>query len=97
MATPQLATFKAPTVDNEPMVSTENLLRYDRLSSKRLQKHYAPGSEERRALEAELSRMEQELPFEVPCIVNGKPVRPLSSNTDSSKCTGSRSIQKSYH
>lgn len=26
MATPQLATFKAPTVDNEPMVSAENLL-----------------------------------------------------------------------
>ncbi|KZT06440.1 delta-1-pyrroline-5-carboxylate dehydrogenase [Laetiporus sulphureus 93-53] len=57
MSTPQLASFKVPAADNEPMRS------------------YAPGSEERRALEAALSEMQQQLPFEVPCIVNGKPVK----------------------
>lgn len=38
-------------------------------------KSYAPGSPERRALEAALVEMEQQLPFEVPCIVNGKEIR----------------------
>ncbi|KDR84224.1 hypothetical protein GALMADRAFT_236909 [Galerina marginata CBS 339.88] len=57
MATPQLAAFKVPVIDNEPM------------------KAYAPGSPERQALQAALAQMEQELPFEVPCIVNGEPVR----------------------
>ncbi|KAG6333348.1 hypothetical protein ID866_5739 [Astraeus odoratus] len=38
-------------------------------------KGYAPGSPERRALEAALAEMEQQLPFEVPCIVNGKEVK----------------------
>lgn len=37
-------------------------------------KHYAPGSPERAALQAVLDKMKQELPFEVPCIVNGKAV-----------------------
>ncbi|KAF9238798.1 Aldehyde/histidinol dehydrogenase [Melanogaster broomeanus] len=60
MATPQLASFKVPVTDNEPMRS------------------YAPGSLERRNLEAVLRQMEQELPFEVPCIVNGKEVRTAS-------------------
>ncbi|KAL5487560.1 PUT2 [Sanghuangporus weigelae] len=53
----QLATFKTPAVENEPMRS------------------YAPGSGERRGLEAALKQLEQELPFEVPCIVNGKPIK----------------------
>ncbi|TFY79741.1 hypothetical protein EWM64_g4267 [Hericium alpestre] len=53
----QLATFKVPAIDNEPM------------------KSYAPGSPERLALEAALTQMEQELPFEVPCVINGKPVK----------------------
>ncbi|KAL5529950.1 PUT2 [Sanghuangporus sanghuang] len=53
----QLATFKTPAVENEPMRS------------------YAPGSEERRGLEAALKQLEQELPFEVPCFVNGKPIK----------------------
>ncbi|EMD40391.1 delta-1-pyrroline-5-carboxylate dehydrogenase [Gelatoporia subvermispora B] len=57
MSTPQLASFKVPAIENEPM------------------RGYAPGSEERRALEAALAQMESELPFEVPCIVNGKPVK----------------------
>ena len=39
-----------------------------------VKRSYGPGSEERNALEAALVQMEQELPFEVPCIVNGKPV-----------------------
>ncbi|EAU82741.1 delta-1-pyrroline-5-carboxylate dehydrogenase [Coprinopsis cinerea okayama7 len=38
-------------------------------------KSYAPGSPERQALQAAIRQMEQELPFEVPCIVNGQEVR----------------------
>jgi 1-pyrroline-5-carboxylate dehydrogenase len=56
MANPTLATFKIPTIENEPMRS------------------YAVGSPERKALEAALAQMKKELPFEVPCVVNGKPV-----------------------
>jgi len=57
MTTPQLALFKVPVIDNEPMRS------------------YAVGSPERKELEATLRQMEQDLPFEVPCIVNGKEIR----------------------
>jgi 1-pyrroline-5-carboxylate dehydrogenase len=38
------------------------------------QRSYALGSAERKGLEAALAQMQQELPFEVPCIVNGLPV-----------------------
>ncbi|KZV91183.1 delta-1-pyrroline-5-carboxylate dehydrogenase [Exidia glandulosa HHB12029] len=38
-------------------------------------KNYAPGSPERVALEAALKDIQQALPFEVPCVVNGKEVR----------------------
>ena len=77
MAVPQLASFKIPAIDNEPFVSckpwqcrpiTKTILLF-------LQKSYAPGSPERAALQAAVAQMEQELPFEVPCIVNGQPVR----------------------
>ncbi|RXK38512.1 1-pyrroline-5-carboxylate dehydrogenase [Tremella mesenterica] len=37
--------------------------------------HYAPGSVERKALEAALKKLQQELPFEVPCVINGKHVK----------------------
>ncbi|KAF8883159.1 delta-1-pyrroline-5-carboxylate dehydrogenase [Gymnopilus junonius] len=57
MATPQLASFKIPAIENEPFNS------------------YAPGSPERKALQAAITQLEQELPFEVPCIVNGQPVK----------------------
>lgn len=57
MANPQLATFKAPLVNNEPMRS------------------YAPGSPERAALQAALAEMQDQMPFEVPCILNGQKVR----------------------
>ncbi|KAF8842670.1 delta-1-pyrroline-5-carboxylate dehydrogenase 1 [Paxillus ammoniavirescens] len=57
MTTPQLASFKVPLTDNEPMRS------------------YSLGSQERRGLEVALKQMEQDLPFEVPCIVNGKQVK----------------------
>ncbi|KAF8227636.1 delta-1-pyrroline-5-carboxylate dehydrogenase [Tricholoma matsutake] len=57
MAVPQLAAFKVPEINNEPMRS------------------YAPGSAERAALQAAISKMEQEMPFEVPCIINGEPVK----------------------
>ena len=56
MANPTLATFKIPTIDNEPM------------------KSFAVGSSERKALVAALDQIKKELPFEVPCIVNGKEV-----------------------
>jgi hypothetical protein len=38
------------------------------------QRSYAAGSSERDALQAALKEMEANMPFEVPCIVNGKPV-----------------------
>ncbi|KAI0337907.1 delta-1-pyrroline-5-carboxylate dehydrogenase 1 [Trametopsis cervina] len=38
-------------------------------------KGYAPGSPERAGLQAALTELQQSLPFEVPCIVNGKPVK----------------------
>ncbi|KAF8638597.1 hypothetical protein AX17_002138 [Amanita inopinata Kibby_2008] len=38
-------------------------------------KSYAPGSEERRALVATIAEMEQQMPFEVPCVIDGKPVK----------------------
>ncbi|KAG6853137.1 hypothetical protein C0991_006617 [Blastosporella zonata] len=57
MSTPQLATFKIPAIENEPMRS------------------YAPGSADRKALEAAIVQMEQQAPFEVPCIVNGKEIK----------------------
>ncbi|KAI0758081.1 delta-1-pyrroline-5-carboxylate dehydrogenase [Fomes fomentarius] len=55
--TPQLAAFKVPATDNEPMRS------------------YAPGSPERNALVEAINQLQQELPVEVPCVVNGKPVK----------------------
>ncbi|KAH9833769.1 delta-1-pyrroline-5-carboxylate dehydrogenase [Rhodofomes roseus] len=64
MATPQLAAFRVPAIDNEAMASDIN-----RCSS------YAPGSKERKDLEEALKQMQQELPFEVPCVVNGKEVK----------------------
>ncbi|KAJ7068527.1 delta-1-pyrroline-5-carboxylate dehydrogenase [Mycena amicta] len=57
MATPQLATFSVPAVENEPM------------------RAYGPGSPERAALQATLQQMQADLPFEVPCVINGKPVK----------------------
>ncbi|KZP21596.1 delta-1-pyrroline-5-carboxylate dehydrogenase [Athelia psychrophila] len=57
MANPQLASFKVPAIENEPM------------------RTYALGSAERKGLEAAIAQMEKDLPFEVPCIVNGKPVK----------------------
>ena len=41
------------------------------------QKSYAPGSAERAALQTALLEMQQQLPFEVPLIINGKAVRPF--------------------
>ncbi|KAF8748558.1 Delta-1-pyrroline-5-carboxylate dehydrogenase [Rhizoctonia solani] len=36
---------------------------------------YAPGSSQRAGLEAALAQMQKDLPFEVPCIINGKEVK----------------------
>ncbi|KAF7301893.1 Delta-1-pyrroline-5-carboxylate dehydrogenase [Mycena indigotica] len=36
---------------------------------------YGPGSAERAGLEAAIKQMQADLPFEVPCIINGKPVK----------------------
>lgn len=57
MTPAQLAIFKVPAIDNEPM------------------RNYGPGSPERRALEDAIAQMQKDLPFEVPCVVNGKPVK----------------------
>ncbi|KAH9998312.1 delta-1-pyrroline-5-carboxylate dehydrogenase [Russula vinacea] len=38
-------------------------------------KAYAPGSPERAALQAAIAQMEQELPYEVPVVINGVPVK----------------------
>ncbi|KAM6496262.1 delta-1-pyrroline-5-carboxylate dehydrogenase [Amanita muscaria] len=38
-------------------------------------KNYAPGSPERAALQAAIVQIQQELPFEVPCVIDGKPVK----------------------
>lgn len=38
-------------------------------------RNYGPGSVERQGLQDALAQMEKDLPFEVPCIVNGKPVK----------------------
>lgn len=76
MYSAQLATFKVPFVDNEPM------------------RTYAVGSAERKGLEDALAEMQQSLPFEVPCIVNGKPIKtgniakqPLPGSHAQSLCT----------
>ncbi|ORY29536.1 Aldehyde/histidinol dehydrogenase [Naematelia encephala] len=53
----QLASFKIPVIDNEPMRS------------------YAPDTADRKGLEAALAKMQSELPFEVPAVINGKPVK----------------------
>ncbi|KAF9527997.1 delta-1-pyrroline-5-carboxylate dehydrogenase [Crepidotus variabilis] len=57
MSTPQLAAFKVPAIENEPM------------------KSYSPSSAERKLLQEAITQMEQELPFEVPCIVNGESIK----------------------
>lgn len=57
MSTPQLATFRVPDIENEPLRS------------------YSPGSIERRHLESAIFQMAQDSPFEIPCIVNGRPVK----------------------
>lgn len=73
----QLAAFKVPVVDNEPLVTHDclSLDVSDYCGSLVLQKAYAPGSPERAALQAAIAQMEQELPFEVPIIINGDSVR----------------------
>ncbi|KAG5651030.1 hypothetical protein H0H81_010158 [Sphagnurus paluster] len=73
MATPQLASFKIPAIENEPMVPT--LAPYPLIPADPMQRTYAPASADRKALQAALTEMEQQLPFEVPCIVNGKEVK----------------------
>ena len=47
------------------------------VSDSLLQISYAPGSPERGALQAAIAQMEQDLPFEVPVVINGEPVSPL--------------------
>jgi hypothetical protein len=41
--------------------------------------NYAPGSSERQKLEAAIDEMKSQLPFEVPCVIDGKDVRSLLS------------------
>jgi 1-pyrroline-5-carboxylate dehydrogenase len=75
MTTPQLAAFRVPAIENEPMVSRCKPFHDLPFETDPMwQRSYAVGSAERKNLEAALAQMQQELPFEVPCIVNGKPV-----------------------
>ena len=75
----QLGTFKSPEVQNVPMVSSVFLCPKTFTDGVHLQKSYAPGSPERAALQAAIREMEQQMPFEVPLIINGKAVRCTSS------------------
>ncbi len=78
--TPQLSAFKVPAVENEPMVTILMLSVFPEEAHHVLQRSYAPGSAERKGLVEALAHMEKELPFEVPCTVNGKEVSPLAFN-----------------
>ncbi|KAG1853084.1 Aldehyde/histidinol dehydrogenase [Suillus subluteus] len=50
--------------------------------------NYAVGLAERKGLEAALAQIQQELPFDFPCIVNGSPRLPIpSDHTHQSLCT----------
>lgn len=57
MATPNLASFRVPVIDNEPM------------------RNYGPGSIDRERLQAAIDKMKKEMPFEVPCVIDGKEVK----------------------
>ncbi|KAG8983232.1 1-pyrroline-5-carboxylate dehydrogenase, partial [Tulasnella sp. 427] len=57
-------------------------------------RHYAVGTAERAGLQAAITQMKKELPFEVPIVVNGKPVKtgktakqPIPSDHASHLCT----------
>lgn len=72
-----LAAFKVPSIDNEPTVSwLMCAIRKSRSTEAGTQRSYLPGSDERKGLEAAITAMKQNMPFEVPCVVNGKEVRP---------------------
>ncbi len=76
-----MASFKIPEIDNEPMVGSADGPCCLGADSDALQRNYAPGSAERTGLEAALKKMQSQMPFEVPCVVDGKEVRmPLSSS-----------------
>ncbi|KAG9045818.1 1-pyrroline-5-carboxylate dehydrogenase [Tulasnella sp. UAMH 9824] len=57
-------------------------------------RNYGPGSAERAGLQAAIAQMKKELPFEVPIVINGKPVKtgktakqPIPSDHASHLCT----------
>lgn len=73
----QLASFKIPAIDNEPTVSLDAALHITCLvclSCSSFQKHYTKGSPERDQLAKALTELRSQMPFEVPCIINGEKV-----------------------
>lgn len=70
-----LAAFKVPEIDNEPMVSLPlHSLVLLRDSADTSQRSYAPGSSDRKSLQEAVKKMEAAGPFEIPAVINGKPV-----------------------
>lgn len=71
----QLATFKVPVIDNEPMVCHLSLS-YTSSSSLTisLKRNYPPNSAERAGLQAAVDKMLAGGPVEIPCIINGEEV-----------------------
>lgn len=82
----QLATFKVPRIDNEPNVGgiSQSWGHWTRLLIKdNTQKHYAPGSAERKALRSAVDKLRSEAKngdIQVPCVVDGQEVRCRSHN-----------------
>jgi hypothetical protein len=56
-----------------------------------IQRSYAPGSAERKRLEEAITKMQSELPFDVPCVINGKEVSPFTDQNCGDLSLSSRS------
>lgn len=46
-----------------------------------IQRNYGPGSVDRVKLQAALDKMQGEMPFDVPCVIDGKEVRSPGSSS----------------
>lgn len=68
MANAQLGVFSLPQIQNETLVQPSLDARLT------VQLHYAPNSKERDELQKAILALESQLPIEIPCIVDGKPV-----------------------
>lgn len=90
--TSQLATFKVPVIDNEPMVCHCSLsYTFSSLLTISLKRNYPPNSAERAGLQAAVDKMLAASPVEIPCIINGEEVsrRRYFNDQQKQKLTGS--------